>query len=139
MARSSWVVKSEPRTYAWEDLVRDGETRWDGIRNFEARNHLRAMKRGDLALFYHSGPTQEVVGVARITRAAYPDPTAAEGDWSAVDLAPQSALEAPVALATLRAVPDLARLALLTRPRLSVTPIGARELRRILALGARRR
>ena len=85
MARAHWLVKSEPGTYSWSDLVRDGRTRWDGVRNPLARSHLEAMRRGDLVLFYHSGEGKEVVGIARVARESYPDPTASDDRWLAVD------------------------------------------------------
>ena len=90
-----WLAKSEPGTYAWATLVRDGKTAWTGVRNFAARNNLRAMTVGDLVFFYHSGEEKSVVGVARVAKAAYPDPTADEGDWSAVDLTPVKSLGRP--------------------------------------------
>ena len=88
MARSYWLVKQEPEAYSWDDFVKEGETYWDGVRNYQARNNLRAMKKGDMVFFYHSVSGKEVVGVARVTKEHYPDPTAKEGDWSVVDLAP---------------------------------------------------
>ena len=88
MPKNYWLVKQEPESYAWDAFVKDGGTAWTGIRNFQARNHLRSMKEGDLVFYYHSGDAREIVGVAKVTKAAYPDPTAEEGDWSAVDLAP---------------------------------------------------
>lgn len=130
-----YLLKSEPGTYGFDQLVADGRTRWDGVRNFEARNTLRAMSRGDLALFYHSGQQRSVVGVATITREAYPDPTAKEGDWSAVDVAPLVPLARPVTLAQLRADPAFEGLLLLTRSRLSVTPLSAEHFQRISELG----
>src|SRR6516225_19048 len=102
MARQHWLIKSEPSTYSFERLIADRSTRWDGVRNFSARNNLRAMKMGDLCLFYHSGDGKAVVGVARVTREAYPDPTTRE-DWSAVDIEPVRALPRPVELAEMRA------------------------------------
>ena len=132
-----WLIKSEPSVYPWSQLVADGKTFWDGVRNFEARNHLRAMKLGDLALFYHSNEGKEVVGVARVVRAAYPDPSAAadEGDWSAVDFAPVAPLARPVGLAEIKATPALAKMQLLTRNRLSVTPVAPAEFDKVLELG----
>src|SRR5215472_5646666 len=100
-ARGYWLVKSEPGTYSYSRLVEDGRTSWDGIRNFQARNNLRSMKLGDLALYYHSSEGKEIVGVARVARAAYQDPTTTE-DWSAVDLEPVVALRAPVSLAAIK-------------------------------------
>ena len=83
-----WLVKQEPEAYSWDDLVKDGRTAWTGVRNFTARNNLRAMKKGDLVLFYHSVTEKQVVGIARVEKEAHPDPTATEGDWSCVTLAP---------------------------------------------------
>ncbi|HVR21041.1 MAG TPA: EVE domain-containing protein, partial [Polyangiaceae bacterium] len=105
-----WLVKSEPFKYSFERLVQDKKTTWDGVRNFEARNNLRAMKRGDLLLFYHSNEGKAVVGVAKVAREAYPDATAEEGDWSAVDVAPVKALTATVSLETIRAEKALAQM-----------------------------
>ncbi len=131
-----WLVKSEPGTYAWGTLVKDKKTRWDGVRNFEARNNLRAMKAGDLALFYHSTEGKEIVGVATIVREAYADPTAdAREDWTAVDLAPAFPLAVPVTLATIKDTPALADIQLLRRSRLSVVPISPTEFDQILKLG----
>jgi len=129
-----WLVKSEPHVYSYADLVRDKGTVWDGVRNFEARNNLRAMKRGDPVLYYHSGDEKQVVGLARVVRAAYPDPTAQDGDWSAVDLGPNKALARPVTLTEMKADPKLANLALLRKGRLSVVPITAAELAHILKI-----
>lgn len=130
-----WLTKSEPGTYAWADLVRDKSTVWDGVRNFAARNHLRAMRRGDLVLFYHSGEGKEVVGVAKVKREAFPDPSAREGDWSAVELAPVKVLKKPVTLAQIKADKRLAKMALIRRPRLSVMGVEASEFSRVLELG----
>lgn len=127
-----WLVKSEPSTYSWNDLVRDKRTRWDGVRNFEARNNLRAMKKGDLVLFYHSGEGKEIVGVAKVVAESYPDPTAKDGDWSVVDLAPEKALAQPVTLADLKADKALASMAVVRKGRISVTPVRPDELARIL-------
>jgi predicted RNA-binding protein with PUA-like domain len=129
-------MKSEPFKYPWSQLVADKRTAWDGVRNFEARNNLRAMKRGDLALFYHSNEGKEIVGVMRIEREAYPDPTAEPGeDWSVVDVAPVKPLAVPVGLATIKATSALADMALLKRSRLSVVPVTAAEWKTILKLG----
>lgn len=132
--KSCWLVKSEPSAYAWADLVRDKRTRWDGVRNFEARNNLRAMRKGDRVLYYHSGEGKQIVGVAKVVGEGYADPTATEGDWTAVDLAPHKALARPVTLAELKADKTLVNLALVRKPRISVVPIRADELDRILAL-----
>jgi predicted RNA-binding protein with PUA-like domain len=121
--KSHWLIKSEPSVYPWSELVEDKSTRWDGVRNFEARNNLRAMKVGDLCFFYHSNEGKEIVGVAEVTREAYPDPTADEGDWSVVEVAPSYALTKPVGLATLKDTEGLEELELVTRSRLSVTKV----------------
>jgi len=131
---SVWLVKSEPSVYAFARLLDDRKTMWEGVRNFEARNNLRAMKKGDLALFYHSNEGKEIVGVAKVVREAYPDPTADEGDWSVVDLAPVKALARPVTLAELKAHPVLKDLELVRRSRISVTKVSPRELALVLAL-----
>jgi predicted RNA-binding protein with PUA-like domain len=132
--RGYWLVKSEPSKYAWAQLLRDGSTFWDGVRNHEARNHLAAMKPGDLAFFYHSNEGKQIVGVARITRAAYPDPTAQDPRWVAVDLEPYCALNEPVGLAQIKADPALADLALVRRSRLSVVPVRGEHFAHILKL-----
>ena len=113
----------------------DGRTTWDGVRNFEARNNLRAMKEGDFALFYHSTIGKEVVGVAKVLREAYPDSTAKGEDWSAVDIGPAFSLKKPVTLETMKDDPSLEGLQLITRGRLSVVPVSAAHFARILALG----
>jgi predicted RNA-binding protein with PUA-like domain len=132
--RRYWLLKSEPFKYSFSQLLRDGKTAWDGVRNFEARNHLRAMSVGDLALFYHSNEGKEVVGVMRVARTAYQDPTTDE-DWSVVEVEPVAPLVAPVTLAAIKGDPALAEMQLLRRNRLSVTPVEATEWRRILVLG----
>ena len=132
---SHWLVKSEPDVYSYADLVRDGRTVWDGIRNFAARNNLRAMKKGDLVLYYHTGDEKQVVGIAKVLGSAYPDPSAKDGDWSAVDLAPVKPLKSPVTLAQMKADAKLAEFELLRQGRLSVVPTRAAELARVLQLG----
>lgn len=129
-----WLVKSEPSAYAWQDLVRDKRTRWDGVRNFEARNNLRSMKRGDRVLYYHSGEGKEIVGVATVAGEAYPDPSAKDGDWSVVDLAPVKTLSRPVTLSAMKADKALSQMAIVRKPRISVVPIAPEELARILEL-----
>jgi predicted RNA-binding protein with PUA-like domain len=116
-------------------LVRDGGTAWTGVRNFQARNHLRAMKRGDRVLFYHSVSEKAVVGLARVTRTAYPDPTATEGDWSCVDLAPVRALAKALSLDIIKADPLLKDIPLVKQARLSVMPLTPGQFNRILELG----
>lgn len=135
MATRYWLIKSEPDVYPFSQLVRDGSTRWDGVRNFEARNNLRAMSVGDLLLFYHSNEGREIVGVARVARAAYADPTAPDEDWSAVDVAPVQPLTKPVTLARIRALKSLENMAFVKKSRLSVSPVTAAEFRAVLKAG----
>lgn len=130
-----WLVKQEPTAYSWEQFVKDGVTAWTGVRNFQARNHLRAMKRGDLVLFYHSVVGKAVVGVAKVSREAYADPTAEEGDWACVDMVPVKALKAPVSLEQIKAEPALSEIGLLRQSRLSVMPLSAGEFDVIAKLG----
>jgi predicted RNA-binding protein with PUA-like domain len=134
MAKKHFLIKSEPYKYPFSDLLRDGKTAWDGVRNFEARNTLRCMKKGDLCLFYHSNEGKAVVGVARVAREAYADPTSDE-DWSAVDIEPVKPLARPVTLDEMRAHPLLARMIIFRRQRLSVVPISKEEFDAILELG----
>ena len=131
----SWLVKSEPEVYSYADLVRDGGTRWDGVRNFQARNHLRAMKQGDRVLFYHSQTDKAVVGIAEVTREHYADPGAPDEDWSCVDLAPKKAFKRGVTLAEIKATPALANLALIRQSRLSVMPIDTESYALLVKLG----
>jgi len=133
-----WLVKSEPDVYSFQQLVADGVTRWDGVRNYQARNNLRAMHAGDLCLYYHSNIGLEVVGVARVTREHYPDPTATKGDWVAVDVSPVRALERPVPLAEIKAHPGLQQIGLVRNPRLSVMPLTEAEFNLLLELGQTR-
>jgi len=130
-----FLAKSEPGVYSWDRFVKEGKAVWDGVRNFEARSNLRAMKKGDLVLFYHSGEGKEIVGVAKVSREAYPDETADEGDWVSVDLAPVKPLAAKVTLAAVKADPDLAEMALVKRSRLSVSRVTPGEFTRVLKLG----
>jgi predicted RNA-binding protein with PUA-like domain len=132
MARAHWLVKSEPSTYSWQQLVADGRTVWDGVRNATARQHLAAMGKGDHVLFYHSGSGKDVVGIARVVRAAHPDPK--DADWLAVDLEPVKPLEKPVSLATIKADAKFANFALVRMSRLSVMPVAPAHFARILAL-----
>jgi len=129
-----WLAKSEPAAYAWEQLVKEGKTAWTGVRNFQARNHLRAMKTGEMVCFYHSVTGKEVVGIARVVREFYPDPTAPEGDWSCVDLAPLKTLRRPVTLAAIKAEPGLRDMLLVKQSRLSVTPLTKGQFDRLLQL-----
>ena len=132
---SYWLVKSEPEAYAWSQLAKDGVTAWTGVRNFAARLHLRAMKSGDRVFFYHSGEEKSVVGLAQVVKEAYPDPTATEGDWSCVDLAPARALAKPVTLAAIKSDKILKEMVLARQSRLSVSPVKEAEFKRLLKLG----
>lgn len=134
MSRNHWLVKSEPESYSWETFVKDGRTAWTGVRNFQARINLRAMKTGDPVVFYHSVTEKAVVGLARVEREAYADPTAKEGDWSCVDLAPVKPLKKPVSLDTIKADKLLATMPLVKQSRLSVTPLTLEQFARLLAL-----
>jgi predicted RNA-binding protein with PUA-like domain len=136
MARHHWLIKSEPSTYSFARLVAEGRTVWDGVRNFEARNNLRAMKKGDLCLFYHSNEGKAVVGVARVSREAYPDPH--DADWTAVDVEPVRALARPVTLDEMRSDRVLSAMAMVRRPRISVTPVTPEEYDGVLALAKAR-
>lgn len=131
-----WLTKSEPETYSWNDLQKDGTTAWTGVRNFQARNNLRAMKAGDRVLFYHSGETKEIVGVARVTKSAYPDATAKEGDWVCVDLALVKPFTRSVALTDIKADKQLKEMVLVKNSRLSVQPVTAEQFNRVLELAA---
>jgi predicted RNA-binding protein with PUA-like domain len=134
MPRQYWLIKSEPDVYGYAKLISDGKTRWDGVRNFMARNNLRAMKEGDLAFFYHSNVGKEIVGVAKVVREAYLDPTAKGEDWSAVDVAPAFALKQPVTLEAMKKDSALAGFQLLTHSRLSVVPVTEAHFDHILKL-----
>ena len=135
MPRGHWLVKSEPDAYAWTDLVRDRSTCWDGVRNAQARNHLRGMAKGDLVLYYHSGDERQVVGVARVTRGHYPDPTTDDDRWVVVDVRPVAALERPVSLAAIKADASLREIPLVRQSRLSVMPLPRKAFDRILRMG----
>ncbi|HVK64787.1 MAG TPA: EVE domain-containing protein [Polyangium sp.] len=130
-----WLVKSEPYKYSFARLLTDKRAVWDGVRNYEARNNLRAMKKGDLLLFYHSNEGKAVVGIARVAREAYPDPTAEGEDWSAIDVEPVIPFKAPVELEVIKSDPFLTDIALLKRSRLSVVPVSAEHFEHVLALG----
>ncbi len=129
-----WIVKSEPEAYSWAQLVKDGKTVWTGVRNFAARNHLRAMKSGDAVFFYHSGEMKSVVGLARVEKVFYPDPTAEEGDWSCVDLAAVKELAQPVTLAQIKNDKILKEMVLAKQSRLSVSPVTKAQFGRLLQL-----
>jgi predicted RNA-binding protein with PUA-like domain len=135
MPAQYWLVKSEPFKYPWDQLVDDGRTFWDGVRNYEARNNLRAMRVGDLVLYYHSNEGKEVVGVARVVAEAYPDPTTDDDAWVVVDLEALQRLDAPVSLAAIKGEAALSEIALVKRGRISVVPITPAEFERVLAMG----
>lgn len=118
-----WLLKSDPDTYSWQDLEKDQQTRWEGVRNFQARNQLRAMKVGDLAFFYHSQLDREIVGIVEIVKEAYPDPTATEGDWSCVDIRLVCPVGRSIGLEEIRNTPGLQQMPLVTHARLSVQAV----------------
>ena len=130
-----WLVKSEPFEYSYDDLVKDGKARWEGVRNYAARNHLRDMKKGDLVLYYHSREGLEVVGIAKVVEEAYPDPTAEKGDWSVVDLAPYKAFSKNVSLKDIKDTPELQEIPLVRIGRLSVMPLEKAAFMKILEMG----
>ena len=131
-----WMVKSEPSAYSWDQFVKEGRAAWTGVRNYQARINLRAMRVGDLVLFYHSVVGKEVVGIAKVAATAYRDPTATEGEWDCVDLVPFKPLKRPVTLAEIKAMPSLKDIKLLRQSRLSVLPLLAGEFKAIAALGS---
>ncbi len=130
-----WLVKSEPDVYSFEQLIQDGSTRWDGVRNYQACNNLRAMKVGDICLYYHSNIGLAVVGIARVMTEYFPDPTAEKGDWSAVELVPVRPLERVVPLSEIKAHPDLQQMSLVRNGRLSVMPLTSDEYSTLITLG----
>lgn len=134
MAKNYWLVKQEPEAYSWSDFVKDGKTAWTGVRNFQARNNLRAMKKGDLVMFYHSVSDKQVVGIAKVDKEFYPDPTAEEGDWSVVDLVPVKPLKIFVSLEQIKADATLKDMPLVRQSRLSVTPLNEAQFKRLLEL-----
>ena len=129
-----WLMKSEPESYSWSDLTRDGSTEWDGVRNNAARLHLKAMSKGDEVFFYHSMSDKAVVGIMRITRTAEPDPK--DADWVSVRVEPVKALARPVTLAEIKAEPKLANMELIRQSRLSVAPVREEEWQKILAMAS---
>ena len=129
-----WLVKQEPEDYSWSDFLKDGKAAWTGVRSFAARKNLRSMKSGDLVFYYHSGEAKSLVGVARVAREAYPDPTAGEEDWSAVDLVPVKALDKPVSLSQIKADSILREMMLVRQTRLSVSLVTDGQFKRLLAL-----
>lgn len=129
-----WLVKSEPSAYSWEQLEKDKQTSWDGVRNYAARNHLRSMKKGDLVLYYHSNEGLAVVGIAKVAKEAYQDPTTKEEAWVTVDLQPHKKLKTPVALDVIKKDKRLAEMALVRIGRLSVQPVTDKEWKVIMEL-----
>jgi len=134
-SKGHWLVKQEPEDYSWDDLVRDGSTQWTGVRNFQARNSLRQMQVGDAVFFYHSGKEKCVVGIASVSKAAYPDPTTKEEGWVAVDITPGKRLANAVSLANIKANPKLSDLLLVRQSRLSVLPVAEDEFEEIVKMG----
>lgn len=132
--KACWLVKQEPEKYSWEQFLKDQKTLWDGVRNFQARNNLRAMKKGDLVFFYRSVTEPAVVGVSEVAREAYPDPTATEGDWVVVDLKPVKTLTRAVTLSEIKANDKLSKMPLVRQSRLSVSPVSPAEFAEILKL-----
>lgn len=135
MAKSYWLVKQEPTKYPFEQLVKDKRTTWDGVRNYQARNNLQAMQKGDRVLYYHSNVGQEVVGVCEVSKAAFPDPTTDDARWVAVELSAVRALAKPVTLETIKSDPQLREIPLVKQSRLSVMPLDAKAFARIEKLG----
>ena len=131
-----WLVKSEPFKYSWEKFNKEGRTFWDGVRNYQARNNLREMKEGDLVLFYHSNEGKNVVGIAKVVKEAYQDPTTDDANWVVVDLAPVESLKNPVSLEQIKAEKSLKDISLVKQGRLSVMPLKAEEFDKILEMGS---
>lgn len=131
-----WLVKSEPFKYSWEQFNKDGRTFWDGVRNYQARNNLKAMKEGDLVLFYHSNEGKNIVGIAKIVKEFYQDPTTDDANWVVVDLVPLESLKNPVSLEQVKAEESLQNISLVKQGRLSVMPLKAEEFDKILEMGS---
>ena len=132
---SFWIIKQEPSQYSWQQLEKDGSTYWDGVRNYQARNNLKAMKKGDKLLFYHSVIGKEIVGIAEVTRESYPDPTTNDERWVVVDLKPLKAFKVPVPLEIIKTHQELSNIPLIKQSRLSVMPIKKEEFQVLLKLG----
>lgn len=133
---SYWLLKTEPETYSWNDLVKDKKTVWDGVKNFQARNNLKAMKNGDWVFIYHTGSEKAVIGIAQVKKEAYPDPK--DKEWLVVELVPEKALKRGVTLAEVKADKKLAGMALVKYARLSVQPVKKEEFDRILELSEKK-
>lgn len=131
-----WLVKSEPVKYSWEKFNKDGRTFWDGVRNYQARNNLREMKEGDLVLFYHSNEGKEVVGIAKVVKECYQDPTTEDPNWCVVDLSPVETLKRPVTLEQIKADERLKDIGLVRQGRLSVMSLKPEEFDRVVELGS---
>lgn len=129
-----WLLKSEPDTFSWAKLVEDGQAMWDGVRNYQARNNLRSMKKGDIFFFYHSGKNPGIVGLAEVIKEYYPDPTAKEGDWSVIDVKPIRQLKRIISLNEIKQTPQLQSMVLVKNSRLSVQPVAAGEYSFILTI-----
>lgn len=129
-----WLVKSEPFKYSWEQFVKDKKTFWDGVRNYQARNNMQAMKKGDEVFFYHSNEGKEIVGIAKVVKEAYQDPTTDDARWVCVDLKPVKKLKKPVTLAQIKVEKKLQNLALVRQGRLSVSPVTEEEWNRIMEM-----
>ena len=133
--KSFWIIKQEPSQYNWKQFEKDKETYWDGVRNYQARNNLRNMKKGDNLLFYHSVVGKEIVGIAEVTKEAYPDPTTDDERWVVVDLKPIKPFKVPVTLEEIKTHKELSEIALIKQTRLSVIPITKKEFQVLLKLG----
>ena len=133
--KSFWIIKQEPSQYNWKQFEKDRETYWDGVRNYQARNNLKNMKKGDNLLFYHSVVGKEIVGIAEVTREAYPDPTTDDERWVVVDLKPIKPFKVPVTLEEIKSHKELSEIALIKQARLSVMPITKKEFQILLKLG----
>ena len=133
--KSFWIIKQEPSQYNWKQFEKDRETYWDGVRNYQARNNLKNMKKGDNLLFYHSVVGKEIVGIAEVTREAYPDPTTDDERWVVVDLKPIKPFKVPVTLEEIKTHKELSEIALIKQARLSVIPITKKEFQILLKLG----
>ena len=133
-----WLVKSEPSTYSWDDLVKDGRTKWDGVRNYQARNNLKAMKKGDHMLYYHSGAEPGVVGIAKVVKESYPDTATDDDRWVVIDIEPVKVLNKPVPLDDIKRDKRLKNISLIKQGRLSVAPVSKDEYKVILSMGARK-
>jgi predicted RNA-binding protein with PUA-like domain len=132
-----WIVKQEPEAYSWTDFLKEGRASWTGVRNFQARNNLRAMKKGDPVFYYHSVSEKQIVGLARVVREAYPDPTAEEGDWVCVDLAPVKPLKKPVTLDEIKNDDAVKDMPLVKNSRLSVSPLSKAQFDRIMEMSGK--